>query len=227
MNLVIPVTFASGTKAKAAEVNANFAAVATIINGGLGNANFSSAVGQALDANKLSAVAGQRITTAKMENNAVDARVLLSDTASPGSDALRAVSGDHVRTLTLAQVLRIIPASSITNGMLAGPLGALITAASLGEDKLKITAHSVAVGLSVAVANTYGNAAANPSVNFPSATYDLLGIIMKKASGTNLVASVGASNAGTNWTGIIEGVTGVGGAGTWSGTAIFMFISKI
>lgn len=97
MPVAIPYTFTGGVghKAKASEVNADFQALAAKFSegaGGIVDADISTSAD--LNANKLSATAGKRITAPKFEPGAVDSVALKSDVAI---DANRAVTKDHVR----------------------------------------------------------------------------------------------------------------------------------
>jgi hypothetical protein len=81
MSLVIPNSFVAGTKARAAEVNANFQAIVGKFSEGSGGiVDADCATGMDLNsAAKLSGTAGKRVTVAKMEDDAVDGRVLKDD----------------------------------------------------------------------------------------------------------------------------------------------------
>lgn len=97
MSVVIPYTFVAGNKAKASEVNANFAAVAAKFTegaGGIKDEDISSGAG--IRRTKLSTVAGSRITEAQMEDDAVDSRVLKDD-ATAGSPNAAVGTSDHIK----------------------------------------------------------------------------------------------------------------------------------
>lgn len=66
-----------------------------------------------IDGNKLSSTSGKQIPEPKLQNNACSARVLASDSNSPGSDVNRAVSGDAIKLLTAAQLSRFMPADGL------------------------------------------------------------------------------------------------------------------
>jgi hypothetical protein len=219
MPLVIPFTFVGGpgNKAKASEVNANFAAVAAKFSegaGGILDGDISTSA--AIKGTKISTTAGLRIPTAAIEDEAVTDAKLANDAASPGSDAGRAVSGDHIKTLTAAQVGRILP--------------------DLGKDNLKLTVHEVAFSFSVAgtgapdgTAVALTQSVLPPSVAFATATYDLIGLYIKSPSvlGTLRQASrPHAGVSGANWTGAIDVLTGQQAADTFSGTLVYVFLNK-
>lgn len=224
MSLVsIPYTFVANTKALASQVNANNAAIQAVLNGALSDVNFATDAD--LDANKFSSSPGKRVANAKMETNAVDARVLANDTGSPGSDSLRAVSGDHIKTLTVAHVARILPASCITNSMLIGPLASLLTNNSIASEKLKLTLHAVAFSGTPLSAASVGSFAANPSSTFAVASYDLIGLFVKNPTYTNVVACPTATDT-TNWGATIRWANPTASSGAAGGTLVFAFLSK-
>lgn len=95
--LTIPNTFVAQTKAKASQVNANFAAVAAKFStgaGGILDADCSTAMD--LDANKLSSIAGKRITFTKFEVGAVDSAALKKD-ATGGSPNAAVNDPTHIK----------------------------------------------------------------------------------------------------------------------------------
>lgn len=95
MSVTITYSFVPGTKARAAEVNQNFQDIAAKFNpgaGGIKNEDISSTAGITRD--RLSDVAGNRITQAQMDDDAVDSRVLKDDIG--GVNAAVATS-DHIK----------------------------------------------------------------------------------------------------------------------------------
>ncbi len=214
------------TTADADQVAADFDAIVGFF-GDLRDADFSAAAD--LDGNKLSQTAGKRVPESRLENNAASDRVVASDAASPGNDALRAISGNHVKTWTIAQVARIIPATSITGAMLAvGAAVANLAAASLGLDKLKVTVHTVAFGPTVVISGVPVDVAVNPSVAFPKATYELVAMYAKNLSGgaaTWRRAVPRPNDTGANWAGSLT--IEMDASANMSGTAVYVFISKV
>lgn len=90
MSVVIPYTFVGGVgnKARAAEVNADFNALAAKFTegaGGIGDGDVSSTAG--IRGSKLSSVPGNRITQAQMDDGSVDQRVLKSDATALSPNA--------------------------------------------------------------------------------------------------------------------------------------------
>lgn len=111
MSLVIPFTFVGGpgNKAKASEVNANFAAVAAKFSTGAGGIlDEDCSTSMALRGTKMSTTPGNRIPLAAMEDDAVDERVL-RDSAS--IDGNRSVTANHIKTD--AVITRIIKLGSV------------------------------------------------------------------------------------------------------------------
>jgi hypothetical protein len=107
MSLTIPFTFVAKTKAKASEVNANFAATAAKFSEGAGGINDTDVSSTAdINANKLSSTANKRITVAKFEDDAVDGRVLKDD-VSIGSPNAAVNLATHLKD-------RIIPKTKLS-----------------------------------------------------------------------------------------------------------------
>jgi hypothetical protein len=228
MSLVsIPFTFVANTRALASQVNADFAAVRAVLNGALTDVNF--AAGADLDANKLSSSPGKRVSAAKMESNSVDDRVLASSLAS---DALRAVSGDHMKALTIAQVARIIPAISITNSMLIGPLALTIANASIASEKLKLTVHTVTGVNSGSLPTPNGSVefgtavTANPTSTFTTALYDLLGVyVVRTDSSSKVLAAPFITNV-TNWGGGVRFINYDDVSASGGCSLVYVFLAK-
>lgn len=124
MPVVIPNIFVGGpgNKARAEEVNENFATLAGKFDGGIVSADASDSAG--FKGSQISTTPGERISTNNIEDEAITSDKLASDGASPGLDSGRAVSGDHIKTLTEAHLDRILPALGI------------------GKDKVKITVQT-------------------------------------------------------------------------------------
>jgi hypothetical protein len=210
----IPFRFTPDTIADADQVNADFDAVAAkfglIVDG-------DCAPAMDLDGNKLSSTPAKQVPEVKLGTKAVSARVLANDSADPGSDASRAVSGDHIKTLTVAALARFLPALGITGSKLA--------AATLGLDKLKVTVHTVAFGPVSPSADNYATAVVTPSVSFPKATYELIALYAKNVT---IVGSgtLHANDSGANWAGLAAVAAPGTGPGSFSGTAVFVFLSR-
>jgi len=88
----LPNNLVDGTTAYGSQVKANDDAIVAQVNGGLEDVNIKPAA--AISGSKISNVAGNRIPTDRIENDAIDA-TKLADHASV--DAQRAVTTDHVR----------------------------------------------------------------------------------------------------------------------------------
>lgn len=193
MPVTLPYSFAPETEADANHVMADLLALAAMF-GNITNADISGTAN--IDGNKMSQTAGQRIPALAIADDAVTDRSLADDAGSPGSDTNRAVSGNHIKALTNAQVARILPASS------GSP-----PSAGIGVDKLALVVHdragsaiTVAAGLTTYNMAAWGEIASSnwrgvvtvlagaspasqtlqqivtPSVAFPSASYALLAV---------------------------------------------------
>jgi hypothetical protein len=208
----IPYSFTKDTLADADQVNANFQALAAKFTGGIYDGDVAAAAD--LDGNKISATAGKRVPATRLENNAAVDRVVASDAASPGADASRAISGDHMKLQTAAQQDR------------------WLAAAGIRLDKLKITVHQVAFAFATPQA-TITSQGVNPSISFPKATYDLLAIYVKNLAITGLAASSTMEGAprpvdvGANWAGgyVVSNASQTQNSAV-SGTMVFVFIQK-
>jgi len=114
--LTIPNTFVAQTKAKASQVNANFAAVAAKFStgaGGILDADCSTSMD--LDANKLSSTAGKRLTAPKFEVGAVDKDALKKD-ATAGSPAAAVNEPAHIKDRMIPKIkLSVTAGEKITN----------------------------------------------------------------------------------------------------------------
>ena len=131
MSLSIPYTFIGGpgNKARAAEVNANFLAVASKFTegvGGISDADCSIAMG--LKGSKLSNVPGNRVPTDRIEDDAIDKNKLRDDATAGAPNAAvntaehikdRIVTGSKVviRTLSRAE-LKATVSSYVMSGVL-------------------------------------------------------------------------------------------------------------
>lgn len=224
----LPFTLVPDTIADADQVMADFLALTAKLDN-LTDVNI--AANADLDANKLSTTAGKRVAETRMETNAVSQRVLASDASTPGNDAGRAVTGNHVTAWTIAQVLRIIPATSITGSMLAvGAAAANLVGAVFGLDKLKVTVHSVTVNnpASFDPATAATRTAANPTATFAKATYELLGCYARPGTANiaTAVPTVLPDDSGANWAGWLY--LGRSGGGVVAGTIFvtYVFISR-
>src|SRR5690242_14024460 len=119
MPVVLPVNLTDGTTAHGPALAAKFTEGA----GGIANSDIATAA--AIVGTKL---ADRSIPGGKLILEAVTDAELASDSATPGSDSGRAVSGDHIKTLTDAQLARIFPA--------AGLSALRVAAAAIGTDRL-------------------------------------------------------------------------------------------
>lgn len=215
MSLTIPFTFVAATKAKASEVNANFAAVAAKFTQGAGGIlDEDISTSAAIKGTKISNTPGNAIPTDRLEAEAVTDAKLANDTANPGLDSGRAVSGDHIKALTEAHLDRILP--------LAG----------IGADRLKFTVHPVAFSFSALGAINAAvvtGVAANPTISFPKATYDLVGLFIKNQTVTTAtVLTPIANDVAANWAGSIQALNALdnGGAETAAGSLVYVFQQK-
>jgi hypothetical protein len=210
MPLVIPVTLVDGTTAVAADVMENFDACAakfTQGSGGISNADIASDAG--IVGTKL---ADNTITTAKIAEEAVTDVKLANDPANPGLDSSRAVSGDHIKTLTETHLDRILPA------------------ASLGKDKLKITVATVVVSFGSLISGIRGSTPLTMDGGpYPVATWELVGAYFKNRGGSagvnTTMITVSSSDIATNWA--FDMTVYPGASGTLTGTAVAVFISRI
>jgi hypothetical protein len=196
----IPYSFTKDTLADADQVNANFQALAAKFTGGIYDGDVATAAD--LDGNKLSATGGKRVPATRLENNAAVDRVVASDPSPTGSDASRAISGDHMKLQTAAQQDR------------------WLVAAGIRSDKLKITYHPVAFSFNTAIGT--GETAANPTSTFPKATYVLVAMYIKNV---NVVVGAAltsvANDSGANWAGAIRYNSA---SGTATGTLVYVFL---
>jgi hypothetical protein len=219
MSLVIPYTFVGGpgNKARAAEVNANFAAVAakfTEAAGGISDADIATTA--AIKGSKLSTTPGNRIPTAAIEDEAVTDVKLNNDTAIPGVDSGRAVGGEHIKLLTAAQMARFLPDTP---------------SAGIGSNKLKLSFDATAFSFSAAGTGGSGIpaltiSARNPTGTFPKATYDLIAVFIKDPGATNVLMEACPDDSGVNWAGNIRAIACSNGSLTASGTLVYVFAQK-
>lgn len=219
MPLNVPYRFNPGEVADADEVNADFDSVEgkfTEGPGGISDGDITTTA-DINGAQKLSSSPAKQVTEPKLGDNAVSARVLAKDAINPGNDANRAVSGDHIKALTVAQVERFLPAAGI------------------GKNKTLIVIHEVAFNITMSTyfvggsaAGAEGSGPANPSTPFPQADYDLLAVYGRTFTGTasHVVFSVATGNGGgPNWQGTIVALSR--GAGTFVGTLVYVFFKKV
>jgi len=221
--VVIPFRFVPDTLADADQVNANFDALQAKFNAGIVDGDVSPSAD--LDGNKLSQNPLKQVPETRLGTSSVSQRVLQKDANSPGSDALRAVTGDHIALLTVAQVLRFMPAGAITSSMLAaGAALANLAAASVGLNKLKITLATAAFGPLNPGANATVASGFLAIAAFPTATFDVLAAyttpsVADVAHGVSVIAN-GANHGVRVW------AHGDSGGDSISGTAVVVFISK-
>lgn len=221
MSLSIPYTFVGGVgnKAKASEVNANFAAVAAKFVQGVGGISDDDvSTTAAIKGSKLSSTLGSRVPTDRLELEAVTDIILANDTAIPGFDTGRAVGGEHIKTLTAAQMARFLPNSPT---------------AGIGKNKLKLTVHVVpfsfsAIGRGATEVQQITEASVNPSVAFPKATYDLIGLFIKNSTlATILLSATAGDNAGANWYGRVRAIHADAASLTAAGDLVYVFLELI
>lgn len=156
MSVSIPFSFTAGTKARASEVNQDFQAVAAKFTegaGGIGDSDISTTAG--IKGSKLSSVAGNRITQAQMDDDAVDLRILKDD-ATAGSPNAAVNNTNHIKDaivtnaklvdatikkgkLNLASVL-------ITTISMPPNSGSIITTGLLSSASFPVTAHTEVAG---------------------------------------------------------------------------------
>ena len=224
MSRTVPFSFVEDEIADANEVTQDFVTIGSWF-GDLRDADFATDAD--LDGNKLSATSGKRIPATRLETNAATDRVVASDTSSPGSDSLRAVSGDHMKALTVAAVARIIPATSILSTMLAaGAALANLVGAVFGLDRLKVTVHTVAFSVPGVASGVFTVVAANPTSTFTTALYELVGVFAKTVSGGTAPVAFGmAGVSGANWAGSVA-VSQTAAPATVAGTLVYVFILR-
>ena len=215
MPVVLPGVIANGDLEDADVLMAYILALAAKFDASITAADISNgaAIRGGGTSRQLSTAAGERVDNAALENEAVDDRVLAFDAASPGADAGRAVSGDHITTLTAAQLARILPAMPL---------------AGIGLDKLKLTVHSVAFATASIAAGFYNFALVTPTIAFPKATYQLVGLTIRNETRTgsgNFIAAATSDDTGTNWVARVRASNDTS-AGVVSGTLDFVFLSK-
>lgn len=205
MSLAIPYSFIGGVgnKARASEVNANFQAVAAKFTegvGGIADGDISSIA--AIKGTKLSNVAGNRVPTDRIEDNAVDATKLRSD-ATAGSPSAGVGSASNIKD-------RIITAVKIAAGVLTA-----------GE--LKITTVTQAISLAVTTATQV--IAVTPAPALPAMTAMLpLRCTCEGMAGqpiTGIAAAVQDAGGVTKYIFTVQGT----GIGTATGTVRFTYLA--
>lgn len=149
MSLNIPNTFIGGVgqKARASEVNANFQAVAAKFTegaGGIADGDISAVAG--IKGTKISNVAGNRIPTDRIEDDAID-QTKLRDDATAGSPNAAVNTANHIRD-------GIITALKILAGSLSG-------------QQLKVTTVTQAFSVVVAGSNQARGFTITPGVALP------------------------------------------------------------
>lgn len=117
---VLPHVLADGTLALGSEVRANDDAIVSVLDHGLDRDNFPSS-GADIPATVLSTTAGERVPLNRMEDNAVDSRVLKSD-ATAGSPGAAVGTANHIKD------------GIITPGKLTTPA----PGGGIGSDRLRI-----------------------------------------------------------------------------------------
>lgn len=211
MPVVIPHTFVGGpgNKAKASEVNENFQALAAKFDAGIASAD--AAVNAGFKGSQLSTTPGERVGTANLENESVNDGKLAFDIDIPGLDSGRAVSGDHIKTLTAAHLARILPDSPL---------------AGIGSNKLKVTFATAAISLSM-FGGIPQSVLLTLSATFPKATYQCWGGFVLNIGGgaqATVVSMIHVSDSATNWAAAINAVSPA--TGSFTGTAVVIFTQK-
>lgn len=161
MPVVLPHPLTDGTVAYGSQVRGNDDALASKFSegpGGIGDADISTTGG--VSATKLSTSPGKRLDEARLEDDAVSARVLRDDATV---DANRAVTRNHCRD-------------------------ALVNAAKLDTDavirpKVKRTAYSVAASTLFGVGSIAGGGALSASTGLIKANISLLGAWLRHSTG--------------------------------------------
>lgn len=159
MSVTIPYVFVggAGNKARAAEVNANFNAIASKFTegaGGISDGDISSTAG--IKGSKLSAVAGNRVAAAQLEDDAVDLRALKDD-ATSGSPNAAVNTAQHIKDgiITGAKLV----AGTITDALFAA---GTIKKGSLNLASVVVSVGSVGAGAVATVATGLNSATAFP-----------------------------------------------------------------
>lgn len=135
MSVTITHIFTAGTRARAAEVNRNFQDIAgkfTEGMGGISNADIASGAGIVRD--KLSSIAGSRITQAQMDDDAVDSRVLKDDIGM-GAPGAAVGTAAHIKD-------GIITSAKLVDNTIAN---AKLLNATILRGKLKVSTVDVVV----------------------------------------------------------------------------------
>lgn len=216
MSLAIPYSFIGGVgnKARASEVNANFQAVAAKFTegvGGIADGDISSIA--AIKGTKLSNVAGNRVPTDRIEDNAVDATKLRSD-ATAGSPSAGVGSASNIKD------------GIITNIKLAP--------GTIAKDRLKLTeVTQVFSGLTMlpgAGASGIGANTVLPSPALPAMSAMLpISVTLESVTvSAGSLAAVGISlhvgNAGVVFYDVWAALT-TGGPFTFSGTIRYRYLA--
>jgi len=152
MSLSITYNFSAATKARASEVNQNFQDVAAKFNegaGGISDGDISTTAG--IRAIKLSTVAGNRITQAQMDDDAVDLRVLKDD-ATSGSPNAAVNTSDHIKDAIITNAKLVdgtlkkgkvaLASVVVTIPGMTGPTSQIVTTGLLLSAALPITYHN-------------------------------------------------------------------------------------
>lgn len=202
MSLSIPFSFVGGpgNKAKASQVNANFQAIAAKFTegaGGIADSDISSSA--AIKGSKLSSLAGNRVPTDRIEDDAIDKDKLRDDT-SAGSPTAAVNTSSHIKDgiITSAKLVdnTIASAKMLDAALLSGKLKIVTTINSSIINILANGSRLWDTGL-LAAQNVpvcaYLNNAGDPAVEqyvvlkvYKSTTSDHLWVILFNASGSTV-----------------------------------------
>lgn len=217
--VTIPNTFLAETAALADQINANFAALQAKF-GGIVDGDIAATPD--LDGGKLSQTSGKQVPTAALANQAVTSGKLANDTNDPGSDALRAVTGDHIATITSPKMTRILTTGRTTNAV--PTLGIPSNKLGISIDTSVLTTLTGIAGGGVTSTTVLPTAGVNA---YTTANYDLIGLYLTEPSfntSTTPVTLTAFQNAGLAWNAKIVFAFPVGL--TASMYVVFVFMRK-
>jgi hypothetical protein len=200
MALPTLIKFVADTDADADEVNSNFDIIASRFNYGIMDEDINDLAG--ITGTKLSDQSGKRIPTSRLENNAVDDRVLGHDISQ---NANRAVGTDHIKD------------ASVTLPKLAAGIGQAI----LVTESFTITFY----------ASAYSYADVVLTVPRSKVLWDLVACYVKDVTNTGAVMPlsvwVSPNDTGANWSARIYGdLSGSGGTLYVYGTLVMSFQAR-
>lgn len=205
MPISFPAAWVAKEKVKPSKLNAFFSAITSKFAAGITSADLASNAG--VKGSQISNAGGTRITNANLEDDCVDSRALATD-ATPGAPSAPIQDGTYVKDGAL-------PGTKLTNN-------------TTGLDKLEVTVHEVAFSGTTSGVLNFLSAAANPTLTFDQATYELIGLMVRTLTGTAVgvvCAPITGNGGGANWQGAVNCHASAGG--TISGVLRYIFIKKV